>query len=58
MTEEAKRRGGEPKVSKRTETWADDQQTRGYYYDDATGYETYDPEAEEEKEPDEDRTAA
>ena len=25
------------------ETWAEDQTNRGYYYDDAHGYETYDP---------------
>lgn len=27
--------------------WADDQRERGYYYDDAHGYEQYDPEKDE-----------
>lgn len=31
----------------KTETWADDQKEREYYYDDAHGYETYEPEEEE-----------
>ena len=30
--------------------WADDQRERGYYYDDAHGYEKYDPEDEKEDE--------
>ena len=60
MTDEAKPQRAKGKVLKRTETWAEDQQTRGYYYDDAAGYETYDPEADDEKEPepDEDRAAS
>lgn len=60
MTDEAKPPGEKPKVLKRTETWADDQQTRGYYYDDACGYETFDPDEDEdaEAEPDEDRAAS
>ena len=60
MTDEAKPEGRRGKVLKRTETWAEDQQTRGYYYDDAAGYEKYDPEADDEKEPepDEDRAAS
>jgi hypothetical protein len=28
------------------QTWEADQKTRSYYYDDACGYETYDPEAD------------
>ena len=60
MTDEAKPPGKKDRVLKRTETWAEDQQTRGYYYDDAAGYEKYDPEADDEKESetDEDRTAS
>ena len=27
--------------------WSEDQQTRGYYYDDAHGYEKYEPEKDE-----------
>jgi hypothetical protein len=30
--------------------WADDQRERGYYYDDAHGYETYDPETDRDGE--------
>ena len=29
-------------------TWSEDQKRREYYYDDAHGYEEYDPEADEE----------
>ena len=58
MTEKERSKVEKDKVIKRTETWADDQQTRGYYYDDAAGYEKYDPEAEDESEPNEDREAA
>jgi hypothetical protein len=29
--------------------WADDQRERGYYYDDAHGYEAYDPESEDDE---------
>jgi len=32
-----------PQTPKNAETQADDQQSRGYYYDDAHGYETYKP---------------
>ncbi len=32
-------------------TWGDDQQNRGYYYDDAHGYETYTPEDETDEHP-------
>ena len=30
------------------DSWAEDQKNRDYYYDDAHGYEEYDPEGEEE----------
>ena len=36
------------KQPKPTVSWADDQQNRGYYYDDAHGYEKFDPEADDE----------
>ena len=42
------------KESPRTENWAKDQQDRGYYYDDACGYELYDPEDEDDEENDDD----
>jgi hypothetical protein len=32
------------------DNWAEDQKERGYYYDDAHGYEQFDPESEEESE--------
>jgi hypothetical protein len=35
------------------ENWADDQKERGYYYDDAHGYEQFDPESDDEPEEDE-----
>ena len=30
-------------------SWGEDQKERGYYYDDAHGYETYDPDEEDEE---------
>lgn len=30
--------------------WSEDQKRRGYYYDDACGYETYEPDADEQEE--------
>lgn len=30
------------------DSWAEDQKDRGYYYDDAHGYEEYHPEADED----------
>jgi hypothetical protein len=36
-----------PPKKKKEPNWADDQRERGYYYDDAHGYENYDPETEE-----------
>ena len=29
-------------------SWGEDQKARSYYYDDAHGYETYDPDADDE----------
>ncbi len=29
-------------------SWSEDQQKRGYYYDDAHGYEKYEPEKDDE----------
>jgi hypothetical protein len=34
------------------EPWSDDQEKREYYYDDAYGYEVFEPEAEENDEND------
>ncbi|MEQ1607294.1 MAG: hypothetical protein ABL999_20730 [Pyrinomonadaceae bacterium] len=33
----------EPSELKKEDSWEEDQEKRGYYYDDAHGYETYDP---------------
>ena len=52
MTGDAKPQNEKTKIPKRTETWAEDQQNRSYYYDDATGYEKYDPEDDESDESD------
>ena len=50
MTDEAKTdKPKKAKVSKRTENGAEDQQERSYYYDDACGYEIYDPEDGEDE---------
>jgi len=35
-------RAGEP--DKKEDTWADDQASRSYYYDDSHGYEVFQPE--------------
>lgn len=37
----------EPEV-RDSSNWSDDQQKRGYYYDDAHGYEKYEPEKDDE----------
>ena len=39
-----------PKPEDKSDSWAEDQKDRGYYYDDAHGYEKFDPEAEESDE--------
>jgi hypothetical protein len=40
-----------PKEKPDKPNWADDQRERGYYYDDAHGYEKYDPADESDEEP-------
>jgi hypothetical protein len=47
MTDEAKPGERVRKKAKPTENWEEDQQERGYYYDDSHGYETYDPDEDE-----------
>ena len=37
------------------DTWESDQERRGYYYDDAHGYQTFDPDAEDEDDRDEEK---
>lgn len=55
MTDEAKPESPKRKAPPRTQCWAEDQKERSYYYDDACGYETYDPETEgDEEEPNQD----
>ena len=38
-----------PPKKKRDPNWADDQRERGYYYDDAHGYEDYDPDKDDDE---------
>jgi hypothetical protein len=38
------------------DNWADDQKQRGYYYDDAHGYEEFDPERADAEEGDQDES--
>ena len=39
---------------KKDDTWADDQTSRSYYYDDSHGYEVFQPENESDDSEDED----
>ena len=39
-----------PEPDEKKDNWADDQKSREYYYDDAHGYEKYEPEEEEDEE--------
>jgi hypothetical protein len=39
----------ENQKEKKDGTWAEDQKDRGYYYDDAHGYEEYRPEGDEDE---------
>lgn len=38
-----------PNEFEKTNSWEDDQEKRGYYYDDAHGYEVYDPDSDEDE---------
>jgi len=40
----------EPDEKRERSAWSDDQKMRSYYYDDACGYETYDPDEDERDE--------
>jgi hypothetical protein len=44
----------EPCESPDKDRWSEDQKERSYYYDDAHGYETYDPKSDAEEEEEED----
>ncbi|MBK7393913.1 MAG: hypothetical protein IPI64_11545 [Chloracidobacterium sp.] len=46
-TPKQKDKPAEPAEKDRS-SWSEDQQKRGYYYDDAHGYEKYEPEKDEE----------
>ncbi len=35
-------------VAEKKDTWSEDQKDRGYYYDDAHGYEEYEPDGEDD----------
>jgi hypothetical protein len=39
----------EKELPKKPETWAEDQSEHEYYYDDAHGYEEFDPESDEDE---------
>lgn len=39
-----------PKPDEKSDSWAEDQKDREYYYDDAHGYEKFEPDAEKEEE--------
>ena len=52
MPEKPKPESNEEKKSKMPDgTWENDQRERGYYYDDSHGYEPFDPEKEDDDEP-------
>jgi hypothetical protein len=51
MPETPKKKPDRPKRP----NWEDDQRERGYYYDDAHGYERYDPETDQEDEGESDK---
>jgi hypothetical protein len=42
-----------PEADEKRENWSDDQKRREYYYDDAHGYEKYEPSSEEDVEDEE-----
>ena len=44
-----KKDSGEKCVDDEQSSWSDDQKNRSYYYDDASGYEIYLPEDEDEE---------
>ena len=44
-----KKNSGETREGKKKSSLAEDQKNRSYYYDDATGYEVYLPEEDEEE---------
>jgi hypothetical protein len=51
MQEKPKVDAGDVNVPAKTPdkaAWAEDQKSRSYYYDDAHGYQTYDPEEDED----------
>ncbi len=49
MTETLKQKKPVDPDEKDRSSWSEDQQKRGYYYDDAHGYEKYEPEKDEEE---------
>lgn len=44
----------QPCTEREDQTWKDDQDRRGYYYDDAHGYQKYEPETDDDLTPDKD----
>lgn len=55
MTNDAKpETPAKKKEPTRTENWAEDQKERGYYYDDAHGYEAFDPDKDDAEDEEDD----
>lgn len=54
MSEKQKNEKKDPRIPEKgdPESWSEDQKKRSYYYDDACGYEIYQPEDSEEEEKD------
>lgn len=48
MTEIPKKKPGAEEEAEKKDSWSEDQKERGYYYDDAHGYEVYVPEEEDD----------
>lgn len=53
MQNDPSKQGGKEKEEEPVDNnWVDDQKERGYYYDDAHGYQQFDPESDEEMDED------
>lgn len=48
MPEIPKKKPGAEEEAEEKDSWGEDQKERGYYYDDAHGYEVYVPEEEDD----------
>jgi hypothetical protein len=50
LTESEEKPSAKQEKSDKNGAWSEDQKKRGYYYDDACGYEIYDADEEEKEE--------